>query len=75
MQRIAAKEGIQVSQDEVIHRVQALATAYQIPVEKFIKDLQKRNGVNEIYEQIAHEKVVRLLEQNAQFEEAAVVAS
>ena len=75
VQRIAAKEGIQVSQDEVIHRVQALATAYQIPVEKFIKDLQKRNGVNEIYEQIAHEKVVRLLEQNAQFEEAAVVAS
>jgi len=75
VQRIAAKEGIQVSQDEVIHRVQALATAYQIPVEKFIKDLQKRNGVNEIYEQIAHEKVVRLLEHNAQFEEAAAVAS
>jgi len=75
VQRIAAKEGIQVSQDEVIHRVQALATAYQIPVEKFIKDLQKRNGVNEIYEQIAHEKVVRLLEQNAQFSEAAPAAS
>ncbi len=74
VQRIAAKEGIQVSQDEVIHRVQALATAYQIPVEKFIKDLQKRNGVNEIYEQIAHEKVVRLLEQNAQFEEVTSVA-
>ena len=75
VQRIAAKEGIQVSQDEVIHLVQALATAYQIPVEKFIKDLQKRNGVNEIYEQIAHEKVVRLLEQNAQFSEAAPAAS
>ena len=75
VQRIAVKEGIQVSQDEVIHRVQALATAYQIPVEKFIKDLQKRNGVNEIYEQIAHEKVVRLLEQSAQFEDVAVVAS
>lgn len=75
VQRIAAKEGIQVSQEEVIHRVQALATAYQIPVEKFIKDLQKRNGVNEIYEQIAHEKVVRLLEQNAQFSEATPAAS
>ena len=74
VQRIAAKEGIQVSQDEVVHRVQALAAAYQIPVEKFIKDLQKRNGVNEIYEQITHEKVVRLLEQNAQFEDVASVA-
>jgi len=75
VQRIATKEGIQVTQEEIVHRVQALATAYQIPVEKFIKDLQKRNGVNEIYEQIAHEKVVRLLEQNAQFEEVAAVVS
>jgi len=69
VQRIATKEGIQVTQDEVIHRVQSLATSYQIPVEKFIKDLKKRNGVNEIYEQITHEKVLRYLEQNAQFED------
>jgi trigger factor len=69
VQRIAAKEAVQVSQDEVIQRVQQLAHSYQIPVEKFIKDLQKRNGVNEIYEQIAHEKVMRILEQNAQFED------
>ncbi len=75
VQRIATKEGVQVSQEEVIHRVQALAQAYQIPVEKFIKDLQKRNGVNEIYEQIAHEKVVRLLEQYAQIEDVAPAAS
>ena len=75
VQRIATKEGVQVSQEEVVHRVQALATAYQIPVDKFIKDLQKRNGVNEIYEQIAHEKVVRLLQQYAQVEDEAPVAS
>ena len=75
VQRIAANEKIQVSQDEVIHRVQSLAAAYQIPVEKFIKDLQKRNGVNELYEQIAHEKVLHLLEQNAQFEEVPAGAN
>jgi trigger factor len=69
IQKIAAKEGVQVSQEEAVNRVQALAQHYQIPVEKFIKDLQKRNGVNEIYEQIAHEKVMRILEQNAQFED------
>jgi trigger factor len=69
VQRIAAKENLQITQEEVIHRIQALAQSYQIPVEKFIKDLQKRNGVNEIYEQIAHEKVLQFLELNAQIEE------
>jgi FKBP-type peptidyl-prolyl cis-trans isomerase (trigger factor) len=47
IQRIAEKEKIQVSQDEVLKRVQSLAAAYQIPLEKFLKDLQKRNGVVE----------------------------
>ena len=31
----------------------------------FIKDLQKRNGINELYDQIAHEKVLVFLENNA----------
>jgi len=38
--------------------VQSLAMAYQIPLEKFLKDLQKRNGVRELYDQVAHEKVL-----------------
>ena len=69
VQRIAEKEGIQVSQDEVLKRVQSLAMAYQIPLEKFLKDLQKRNGVPELYDQIAHEKVLAFLEQNAKIED------
>jgi len=75
IQRIAEKEGIQVSQDEVLKRVQSLAMAYQIPLEKFLKDLQKRNGVPELYDQIAHEKVLAFLEQNAKIEEAAAVGA
>ena len=75
IQRIAEKEGIQVSQDEVLKRVQSLAAAYQIPLEKFLKDLQKRNGVAELYEQIAHEKVLAFLEQNAKIEEIPAVAA
>jgi trigger factor len=67
IRRIAAKEDLKVSQEEALHRVQSLASAYQIPVEKFIKDLQKRDAVGEIYEQIAHEKVIRFLEQNAHY--------
>ena len=75
IQRIAEKEGIQVSQDEVLKRVQSLAMAYQIPLEKFLKDLQKRNGVPELYDQIAHEKVLAFLEQNAKIEEVPAIAA
>ncbi len=75
IQRIAEKEGIQVSQDEVLKRVQSLAMAYQIPLEKFLKDLQKRNGVRELYDQVAHEKVLAFLEQNAKIEEVPATAA
>jgi trigger factor len=68
VQRIAEREGIKVSQEEVIQRAQSLAAAYQIPLDQFIKDLQKRNGVNELYDQMAHEKVLEFLEGNAKIE-------
>ena len=74
VQRIAEKEDIKVSQDEVLQRVQSMAQAYQIPVDKFIKDLQKRNGINEIYDQVAHEKVLNFLEINAKIENVPAAA-
>ena len=42
---------------------------YGIPPEKFIKDLQKRNGFIEIYDQVMNEKVLELLQKNAQIED------
>jgi trigger factor len=69
IQRIAEQEKVAVSQDEVLKRAQSLAAMYQIPLEKFLKDLQKRNGVPELYEQITHEKVIAFLEQNAKIED------
>jgi trigger factor len=69
LQKIAEKENIKVSQEEVAQRVQTLASMYQIPVEKFVKDLQKRNGFVEIYDQIANDKVLEFLQQNAKMEE------
>jgi trigger factor len=68
VQHIAEQEKIQVTQEEVLQRVQSLAAAYQIPPDKFVKDLQKRNGINELYDQIAHEKVLNFLEINAKIE-------
>ncbi len=69
LQKIAEKEGIKVSQEEVAQRVQSLAAMYQIPVDKFVKDLQNRNGVVEIYDQVANDKVMDMLQQNAKIEE------
>jgi trigger factor len=68
VQRIAEKENISVSQEDVLRRAHTLAGMYQIPIEKFIKDLQKRNGVQELYEQVTHEKVLEFLENNAKIE-------
>jgi len=69
--RIAEQEKIQATQEDAIRRAQTLAMMYQMPFEAFLKDLQKRNGVNELYEQVLHEKVLELLEKNASITETA----
>ena len=69
MRKIAEKEDIKISQEEVAHRIRNLAAMYQIPTDKFVKDLQKRNGVIEIYDQLANEKVLDFLQQQAKIEE------
>jgi trigger factor len=74
IQRIAEQEKISVSQEEVVKHAQSLAAMYQMPFEQFLKDLQKRNGVNELYDQIAHEKVLTFLEQNAKIEDVPPAA-
>jgi trigger factor len=69
--KIAEQEKIQATQEDVLKRAQQLAMMYQMPFEQFVKDLQKRNGVNELYEQVIHEKVLELLEKNAAITESA----
>ena len=71
LQKIAEKEDIKVSQEEVVARISRLAAIYQIPPERFAKDLQKRNGVMEIYDQVSNEKVLELLQQKAKIEDVA----
>jgi trigger factor len=69
LQKIAEKEDIKVSQEEIGGRVHYLAGMYQIPPAKFLKDLQKRNGLIEVYDQVMNEKVIDFLAQNAQYED------
>ena len=58
-------------QEEVLKRAQAIAALHQIPLDQFIKDLQKRNAVNELFEQIAHEKALDIIEKSAKIEDIA----
>jgi len=69
LQKIAEKEDIKVAQEEIAQRVQHLAGLYQIPADKFLKDLQKRNGLIDIYDQIMNERVIDFIQQNAKIED------
>lgn len=71
LQKIAEKEDIKVSQEEIARRVAELAATYRIPGPKFLKDLQKRGGLIEVYDQIMNEKVMELLQQQAKIEDVA----
>ncbi len=69
LQKIAEKEDIKVSQEEIAQRIQQLAGMYQMPPNQLLQDLKKRNGLIEVYDQIMNEKVIDLLQQNAKIEE------
>jgi trigger factor len=69
IQKIAEKEDIKVSQEEIAKRIQFLSAVYQIPADKLLKDLQKRNGLIEVYDQIMNEKVIDMLQANAKIED------
>lgn len=74
VQRIAEQEKIQVTQEDAVRRAQQLAMMYQMPLDSFIKDLQKRDAVGELYQQVQQEKVLELLEKNANVTEVPAAA-
>jgi len=67
--RIAEKEGIKAEQKEITQRIVWLAQQYNISPEKMVKQLQERNGLAEIEEQIISAKVFDYLELQARVEE------
>jgi len=74
-QKIAAKEGIRVQPEEVNARIYALSQQYQMAPDKFAKELEKRDGINEIWSQLLNEKVIDLLQQNAKIEDVEPAAA
>lgn len=73
-QRIAEKEGVRVEQLEIANRLQAMAAQYKMSLDKLVKELQKGDGLQEVYMQLLSEKVVDLLVQNAKLEDVAPAA-
>lgn len=67
--RIAEKENIRVTREEVTRQVLYMAQQREMKPEKFIKELEKNNGFARIQEDILMSKVVDFLEQNAKIEE------
>ena len=65
IQRIAEQEKITVTQEDALKRAQQLAMMYQMPLDQFLKDLKKRDAVNELYDQVLREKVLDLIEKQA----------
>ncbi len=71
LERIAEAEEVQVTNEEMTHRVLQMAASYKIKPEKFVKQLREKNALGEIRSQIASAKVMDMLEKNANIEEVA----
>ncbi len=67
--KIAAKEGVKVTNEEISQRVVQMAQSYNMPPEQLAKKLKEQNGIAEIQEQILTSKVLDLLELQAEVEE------
>jgi trigger factor len=63
--RIAEKEGIRVTREELFGRVAALAERAQRSYEKMLKELEKQNGLEQIQEEILTAKTLDFLVANA----------
>jgi trigger factor len=67
--KISEKEGIRAEQHEMNSRIALMAQANKMAPQKFLQELEKRNGVSEVYQQIIHEKVLDFLHEHAKIED------
>jgi trigger factor len=66
---VANKEGITVP-DEALHsRIAIMAHEASMPADKYIKELQKNEGIYQVMEQLLHERVIDFLQEHAKIED------
>jgi trigger factor len=69
--RIADKENIKVSKEEIANRVMVLAHQYEMKPEQLAKQLRENDGFGEVHEQIMVSKVLDFIQEHAQVEDVA----
>jgi trigger factor len=69
--RVAEKEKLKVTDEDMTRRVLELAARYEIPVAKLVKDLERRNGLGPLREQILIGKALDLLAANVRVRESS----
>ena len=74
-QKIAEKEGIRVSEEELNARIVSLAHAYKMTPQKFLKELQERDGVQDVHRDLLHESVMDFLQEHAKIEDIQPAAA
>lgn len=68
--RIADKEGIRVSQEDLVQRVTQLAAQNQMTFQKMVKELQDRGALATVRDQVLVGKALEFVVQHAHVEEA-----
>lgn len=68
-QKIAEKEGIRISEPEINAQIVTLAQSYKMTPQKFLKELEARDGLMPIYQDLLRDKVINLLQENAKIED------
>lgn len=73
--RIAEKEKLEVSQTDMVGRISEMARHHDIPVKKLLRELEARDGLASIREQILMGKALDLIAANVTVREPAGVPS
>lgn len=67
--QISEKEGIRADQAEFSARIAVMAQSHKMAPQKLMEELQKREALPEVYQQLVHEKVIEFLHDNAKIED------
>ena len=75
LQRIAEREKIQVTKEDVDLRIKQEAARYDVSVQKMRKELEEHDGLNTLAEQILLGKTLDFLKANVNVESAVKTES
>jgi trigger factor len=71
LHRIAEKEGVKITREEVDERIREQAEQYNVPVEKLRKDLEENDRLDGLAEEVLLGKTLELLKANVSVQPAA----